>query len=320
MIAALILALCAQAPAQKPLDREMARNIGLLKSADRLERYSAATALMKSRSLPESAGDPIVDYIKLQVQEAMVVPVFNKPHRDTTIEKIPVLGDEASIGAIRANPDRFIGKSFILIGGIKASDAYRHGFRDAAGTHYSFDFGEIGSDGSSFLGSNTIYALKFGGAALAEMAVKTEQTQGGALLGVRLRCTIRPERIDHGELKYATDAIEATDWQTLAPDKKTWLPWTFESIAVGYQLLFRAGRSSVDKCLDLIMDEGTFQDEKADTMLKGSAIAYLLGLPSKDRKAILRRVQTRAKRTRSAVARRWGQRASESLVANQLAF
>ena len=54
------------------------------------------------------------------------------------------------------------------------------------------------------------------------------------MLRVRFRCTIRAEQIEDGDLKNAADAIEVEDWQTLAPDGKSWMPWTFGSITMGY--------------------------------------------------------------------------------------
>jgi hypothetical protein len=317
MTAALMVVLCAQAPAPKDLDRDAIKNIALLRSADRGERYRAALSLAKLRSLPESAVEPIVDYIKLQVEDAMVPPAMGRPRVDARVKKVPVTGEETSVSAIKANPGRYIGRTFVLVGGVKASDYYGHGFRDAVGEYYSFTLSELASDGESFLGSTSVYVPRFDGAALAEMVVKTEQQQGGAALAVRLRCSIRPARIEDGDLRYAADSIEATDWQVLRPGGE-WGPWTFESIGLGYRLLFLTGKNSMLKCLDLIMDEGVYRDEKTDTALKGSAILYLLQLPAKDRTLVFRRVPARAKRARSAVARKWAQRVSESLSTGRL--
>src|SRR5262249_19561795 len=97
-------------------------------------------------------------------------------------------------------------------------------------------------------------------------------------------------------------------------------PWTYDSIARGFALLFKTGKPSVTRCLDLIMDENIFQDERADTLLKGSAVGYLLVLPAKERGLVFKRIPQRLKRTRSALARRWGQRAHDSLASGRIAF
>ncbi len=71
-------------------------------------------------------------------------------------------------------------------------------------------------------------------------------------------------------------------------------------------------------CLDLIMNEQEFQTPKADTMLKGTAIGYLLKLPAKDRSLALKRVSLRAKRVKSAVAKGWTRRVYASLESGRL--
>ena len=98
------------------------------------------------------------------------------------------------------------------------------------------------------------------------------------------------------------------------------MPWTFESIAYGYGLLEKTGSASIAKCLDIIMDEKVFKNDKADRMLRGTAIIYLLVLPVKDRASALKRVSVRAKRTKSPLARQWAQRVFDSLTTGRFAL
>jgi hypothetical protein len=298
-------------------DVKLSESIRNLASDDRLERHDACEALKGARSLPESAIEPILSYLKLEVEQAMIPTVGVGRAKVIEIPKLPVVGDEVSIARIKANPDRYIGKSFILAGVLSVSDYYNFGFRDEAANFYSFSMDTADLGGRLGADSVPIYLSRFDGAVLAELVTKIQERKIGVLAGVRLRCKIHRERLE-GDLSHAADSIEATDWQVLAPDGKSWMPWTFESIAQGYRLLFLTGKASTAKCLDLIMDEQTFQGEKPDLMLKGTAIMYILGLPAKDRSLVLKRIPPRAKRTKSAVARRWAQRAFNSLTSGRL--
>ena len=196
------------------------------------------------------------------------------------------------------------------------SDYYNFGVGNAQDTHYAFRLNVAARDGQS-ADDVPIYMLRFNGAALAERITRTEERHRNAAMAVRVRCVIHRERTE-GDLSHATDAIEVTDWQVLGEDSKTWMPWTFESIGLGYALMFTTGKASTAACLDLIMGEQEFQGPRADTMLKGTAIGYLLKTPAKDRSLALRRVSLRAKKTKSATAKEWTRRLYSSLEAGRL--
>ena len=134
----MILALVVVAAIGQNPPAEVVKSIQQLASHDRLERHAACQALRKVRSLPESAIDPIVSFLKLEVEQAMVLPEPGDPNRDRRIKKIPTIGDEASISAIKANPDRYIGRKFILVGSVDVSDYYGFGFREMGDFYYSF--------------------------------------------------------------------------------------------------------------------------------------------------------------------------------------
>ena len=70
--------------------------------------------------------------------------------------------------------------------------------------------------------------------------------------------------------------------------------------------------------MDMIMGEQEFQGPKADRMLKGTAIAYLLKLPAKDRTLAFRRISLRAKKVRGTIAKEWTRRLYASLDAGRL--
>ena len=97
-------------------------------------------------------------------------------------------------------------------------------------------------------------------------------------------------------------------------------PGLLKASREGYALLYRTGKASASRCLDVIMEEQELQNEKADTMLKGTGIAYLLSLPLAERKLVFKLIPIRAKRTTSRLAKAWANRAYESLRQNRLVF
>jgi hypothetical protein len=313
MITALIAAIIiGQVPAAKVNDA--IHKLGL---EDRLERRAACEVLKGAKSLPESAVEPIISYLKLEVEQAMIPPPREHRLREGDVAILPVLGDETSIARIKANPQEYIGKDFILVGGISVSDYYNFGFREAAADFYSFRMHTATQRGALTSDSVAVYVSRFDGTVLAELATKSEEQKGNVLLAVRLRCTIHTNRLQ-GDTANAVNSIQATDWQVLAPDGNSWMPWTFESITLGYALMFKTGSASMPACLDLIMNEQEFQGERPDKMLKGTAIGYLLTLPKKDRALAFRRVSLKAKRVKSAVAKKWTKRLYDSLEAGRL--
>jgi hypothetical protein len=313
MITALIAAIMlGQGPAGK-----LTEPLRKLASEDRRERHAACEVLRGAKSLPESAIEPIISYLKLEIEQAMLPPPREHRLREGAVATLPIVGDETSIARIKANPQEYIGKDFILVGGIKVSDYYNFGFSNAAADFYSFRMRTATQKGDLTSDDVAIYVSRFDGAVLAELATKSEEQKGDVLLAVRLHCTIHAQRLE-GDTSHAADSIEATDWQVLAPDGRLWMPWTFESITLGYTLLFKAGSASMPACLELIMNEHEFQSERADKMLKGTAIGYVLMLPKKDRTLAFRRVSLKAKRVKSAVAKKWTKRLYESLEAGRL--
>lgn len=285
-----------------------------LASGERPVRIAAAKALDREESLPESAIDPIVTYLKSEVRQA-VVPDPGATH-DIARPSGPISTspEDLSLARIKAKPSDYIDGSFYLIGIIKVSDYYNFGHAKAASTHYSFRLSLVGGDGNTVSGSVPIYALRFRGAALAEQVTRAEER--GIPLVVRLKCTIpqayckRPDE--------ATESIEATDWQFLEADGKSWRPSAYGGIRLAGRLLYKTGKPSVPKVLDLIMEEQRFYDERADLMLRANAVSYLLELPKADRGLAMKWLPQRARRTKSARAKLWAARTYKSLAKGDL--
>ena len=211
---------------------------------------------------------------------------------DKNIFKIPTDPDAVSFARIKADPAKYTGREFTLIGGLRTSDYYNYGYKDAADTHYSFEFQEMKSDGTVMGPSVPIYGLRLMATSLAERATVVEE-QNSASLAIRLRCTIEPERLQ-GDASSALETIEAKDWSFFSTRLGKWLPWSYQGVTLGWALLFKTGKEARNACLDLIMADSDFQGEKADTILRGTAIAVLLKLPKIDRQAVYKSLPARA--------------------------
>lgn len=297
-------------------DSKPAELVPLLVSSDRMERHKAAVALLKLPSVPESAVPDIIQYLKLEVAQAMVPDTRPVRGDIAVIDRLPVVGDELSIARLKANADQYVEKPFYLTGAITVSDYYNFGFNNAQSTHYSFRFTVAAKNGQSDE-TVPIYMSRFRGAALAERITRTQEREPNSAMAVRLECVVHRNRTE-GDISRVADSIEATDWQVLTNDGKVWMPWTFEAIGLGYSLMSKVGKASMMPCVDMITSDQEFQGERADMMLKGTAIGYLLGLPAKDRTLIFRRLSLRAKKVKGATAKQWTRRLYSSLEAGTL--
>jgi len=282
-----------------------------------MKRCSAAESMSRFAEIPESAVPGIVSYVKLEIEQAMLPEAGAKRTGEST-KTLPVVGDEVSLPRIKANPDQYTDRPFVITGGIKVSNYYNFWFGNMASDYFSFDLTPVAADGQVESESVPVYVSRFLGAVLAERVTRVEERSRDTITAVRLRCVIRSERLQ-GDVSNVLHAIEATDWQVPASDWKSWMPWTFESIGVGCALMLKTGHSSAQKhLLDLILDEQEFQSPKADTLLKGLAIQAMLRLPAKDRSFAVKQIPIRAKRTKSAVAKAWARRAQSSLLSGRL--
>jgi hypothetical protein len=314
---ALFILLIGTAPAWPQEKKPLNELTSHLNSPDRMKRCSAAESLSKLAQTPEAAVPGIVSYVKLEIEQAML-PETGAKRPGESRETLPVVGDEVSLARIKANPDQYTDRPFVITGGIKVSNYYNFWFDNKASDYFSFDLTPVAADGQVASEGVPVYVSRFFGTALTERVTRVEERSRDTISAVRLRCIIRSERLQ-GDVSNALHVIEATDWQVPSSDWKSWMPWTFESIGLGYALMLKTGHSSAQRhLLDLILDEQEFQSPKADTLLKGLAIEALLRLPAKDRSLAVKQIPTRAKRTKSAVAKAWARRTQNSLLSGRL--
>ncbi|MGA2064148.1 MAG: hypothetical protein ABSG86_04230 [Thermoguttaceae bacterium] len=64
-------------------------------------------------------------------------PAGDAAKRGGTETKLPsYVGDETRLVQIKADPTKYVGKSFIICGGIKLDDCYNRWYVNAQATHY----------------------------------------------------------------------------------------------------------------------------------------------------------------------------------------
>lgn len=180
-------------------------------------------------------------------------------------------------------------------------------------------------------GLMTVHVPRYIGSVLTDGMTDAGRRQES--IKVRFRCIIQSANMDRWFAKSVQGLggnpeaaqkpnphrfIEATDWQVLAPDGKSWLPWTLEDLSLGFRLLSKVGRPSHPPAIDLVTEEVRLPDIRADALLREIAILYLLRLPAKDRAAAARTAQTRLRRTKSTNVETWARKAYISLVNGQL--
>ncbi len=144
------------------------------------------------------------------------------------VKKVPHSKDETSLVAIKANPEKFVGTTFILCGGIKVDDYYNFAYLNSQDTHYSLDFVEVGEDTATTTGKRAhLYFPKKIGAALIDLAVKFEKEHHGEHYLMRIRATLDRDAFARDK---QWDTMEMLDWQFVTKDYTDWQPWALQKI------------------------------------------------------------------------------------------
>ena len=123
----LFILLIGTAPAWPQEKKPLNELTSHLNSADRMKRCSAAESLSKLAQTPEVAVPGIVSYVKLEIEQAML-PETGAKRPGESRETLPVVGDEVSLARIKANPDQYTDRPFVITGGIKVSNYYNFWF------------------------------------------------------------------------------------------------------------------------------------------------------------------------------------------------
>jgi len=161
-----------------------------------------------------------------------IVPVVGYSSEPNS--QIPYKGDEIALIQIKAHPEQYIGKTFIICGGLQIVDSY--GVSDyywhAQNTHYSLYFRETGKNKDSSLGDSAqLFLSKRIGAEIVDAITKVQKEKRGE--GVfklaRVKVTIIPAAYyNNNPGESAVNVMEVLDVQFIENNFKAWGPWIVE--------------------------------------------------------------------------------------------
>jgi len=150
----------------------------------------------------------------------------------STTWKIPYKGDEIALVEVKANPEQYVGKTFIICGCLGLDDYYNFSYWDAKDTHYSLSFFSWGKDNLSRGNEHaTLYLSKQIDAPIVDIIVRmkkrAESDGTEMILLARAKVTFVPARF----AKYKEwSTMEVLDVQFMEKDHKGWWPWIVEKV------------------------------------------------------------------------------------------
>ena len=158
-----------------------------------------------------------VKYLTVLLLALLVGIAYSKDTKDDEGKPIPHLKDETLSVEIETHPEKYVGKSFIICGGVEMGnaavsfppDVRQFGYTE--GTYYPLEFREMGKDTNTYTGQALVsiqgpYLKKQFGEAIAETITKFQAEQGK--LGKRTLELLRVKAtLVRGQYRVAGDAI-----------------------------------------------------------------------------------------------------------------
>jgi hypothetical protein len=138
-------------------------------------------------------------------------------------------GDETPLVRLKANPDKFLGKTLITWGVVKLDAYYNYTYCDAMDTHYSLFFREWGKSHSEASGTVAyLYLSRATGRGIVDKLVRCEEKYGaGACMGLRVKVVLDRYYPARGGLAQYWNYLELVDVQyaDAATGFTQWGPW-----------------------------------------------------------------------------------------------
>jgi hypothetical protein len=131
---------------------------------------------------------------------------------------VPHLPDETTLIRLKADPEAFVGKTFILCGDMWVANYYNFNYVYAQSTHYSFRFWECGKTWGDRREYVSAYLRRDVGKRIADELVRSQE-ESGASVACRIKGTILP-----GDA-IQWNSIEILDVQFLNAGGDDWEPW-----------------------------------------------------------------------------------------------
>lgn len=134
---------------------------------------------------------------------------------------VPFTGEETPLTTVKAYPEKYIGKTFVVIGRVGVSDFYSYKYEGAKGTHVSLRFAELRQDMSRTGVEMDLYVKREISENLVEKITKAVDSGHNSEL-IRVKASILGNRYNPNCMNIQAELI---DWQFLSSDKKSWQDW-----------------------------------------------------------------------------------------------
>ncbi len=167
-----------------------------------------------------SRGEPNQRSKEPEDGDSKLLQLLKKTSTPDTNNLVPFIGDETPLSLIQAYPERYIGKSFFLIGGASIENFYSGKYSNAENTHVLFWFREIRPDKTTTGKFIQLYLEKHLSQSLVDAIIKTVQSGFSGKI-IRVEASILPYRFEPG----ATMTAELINWQNLTDDRQHWTEW-----------------------------------------------------------------------------------------------
>ncbi|MDD4891034.1 MAG: hypothetical protein PHU85_14020 [Phycisphaerae bacterium] len=137
-------------------------------------------------------------------------------------EGVKPVGDETSLTLVKAKPQTYLNKPFIITGIVEMSDYYNFGYRDAKKTHYALRFRAVDARGNA--GS---WAWLYQQRTLGDdiVNVLTKEDKPDKSIPIRFKVTVSSDYVK--TFDDAQEQYEVIDWQFLGTGGKL-SPWRSE--------------------------------------------------------------------------------------------
>lgn len=288
---------------QEDLARKLASN-------ERSESIAAARTLLVEQQISKETARAILEFARRELRQAIV------PQRriieDRPVEELPKVGDETSLVRVKAKPEDFLDREFIVSGVIKVSDYFNFGYHDADSSHFSIELEEVGDNGLAGSEAAHLYVTKLLGQALLDDLAAVEE-KGFTGKAARVTVTLESRRFEGAS---TWDLLEVVDWQFLTDDRANWKPGAFEGVRLSTQLLHKVGRDAVPTLLEgvtLAAIGGGPEHETVATAVRDISRRALFSMDKKSQRVAITRLRILLKKVKDPNAKAFGEETYQML-------
>ena len=140
---------------------------------------------------------------------------------ETVSSEVPLVGDETLLTAVKADPESFVDRPFVVTGGVEVDDYYNYGYRGLDRSYYSLSFHEVRAGDPQIFGERcTLYVRRDDAGKRVVDQILAGTAKGKQQL-IRVKATLTAERYREG----AWNLCEVLDVQFARPGWKGWRPW-----------------------------------------------------------------------------------------------